>query len=89
MTEWRCKKDAILLAKIENGKVSIHYKQVCYVIKGLKQIEATCRKCGTVNIFNNNQIHVANRMKLIVIRRETEHLHESRCRFNWSCFPAR
>jgi hypothetical protein len=89
MTEWRCKKDAVLLAKIENGKVSIRYKEVSYVIEGTKQIEAVCRKCGTVNILDNGQIHVANRMKLIVIRRRTEHLHESRCLFNWSCFPAR
>lgn len=51
MSEWRCKKDGVLLAKIRQIQVSIRYKEVFYTIEGLRQIEAVCRKCGTLNIL--------------------------------------
>lgn len=53
-SEWRCRKDAVLLAKIENRKVSIRYKETFYEIEGSTRIETRCRKCGCINILKPN-----------------------------------
>lgn len=52
MTEWRCKRDGVLLATIDDaGKVAIRYKQVAYAIEGVRHIETKCRRCRTKNIM--------------------------------------
>lgn len=51
ISEWRCKKDGVLLAKIQNGEMVIRYKEVLYEMECPNRIKARCRKCGTVNVL--------------------------------------
>ena len=60
MTEWRCKRDGVLLAKIRNGQIEIRYKEVSYTIEGIRQITAKCRRCGTENVLKPQMTKLNN-----------------------------
>jgi hypothetical protein len=58
MTEWRCKKDGVLLAIVENNEISIRYKDLLVAIKKPAEIKTECRRCGTKNVLKVNELGI-------------------------------